>query len=134
MPKDGQALCRELEESCSAAHRVLVEERSTCMAQQIRTAAVPRAEVFVICGAPNFASLVVALQRPPREGGADELARLARRFVPVWPLYVLGYVVVPGALAAYVLGSVWESFIAPALDFEQAGDPAAGALPVPRRA
>jgi len=128
-PEDGEALRKELEEACPPAHRVLVEERSTCMAQQIRTVAVPNEEVFVVCGVPQLGALTQALSRPPQQGGADELARLAKRFVPVWPLYALGYVVIPGGLMLYGAAYVVENIVAPALDFEVAGEPS-GPVPV----
>lgn len=119
---DAESLRQELENLCPAAHKVLVEERSICLAQQIRTAAVQKDEVFVVCGAPHFANVVEALKKPPREGGADELSRLARRYVPVWPLYGFGYVVVPVAFAAYAVKNLWETVLLPAFDFEVAGE------------
>merc|ERR1719401_2895802 len=82
LPQDGEAFRRELESHCPAAHRVFVEERSACMATQIRAAAAPGADAVVVCGAPHCGALAEALRRPPREGAADDLARTARRFVP----------------------------------------------------
>lgn len=128
---DAESLRQELENLCPAAHKVLVEERSICLVQQIRTAAVPQEEVFVVCGAPHFASVVETLKKPPRHGGADELSRLARRYVPVWPLYGFGYVALPVGFAIFSLKSLWETVIFPALDFEVAGENDQP-LPLPR--
>lgn len=109
LPADGEALRAELESSCPAAYRVLVEERCSCMAHQVRMAAVPSGDAVLVCGAPQISALASAL-RNPAPPSADEIARLAARGVPIWPLYVLGYIVVPTAITGYALACAWESF------------------------
>jgi len=118
LPVDAEALRKELESNCGAAHEVLVEERATCMAAQIRAAAMPRTQVMVVCGALHCHALAEALRRAPTDGAADEMARLGRRFVPLWPLYAIAYVIIPAAVTGYAFSCAWDSFIAPALDFE----------------
>jgi len=118
-PRDGPSLAQEFENSCDPAFRVLVEERVRYMAHQVRTTAVPGASVFVVCSALHCDGIAETLQ--PRAGMTMQeidLARLAVRSVPVWPLFAFGYVIMPLGLAGYVACSAWESFVAPALEAE----------------
>ncbi|CAE8679433.1 unnamed protein product, partial [Polarella glacialis] len=97
----------------------------------ISSTSVPGADVVIVCGAPICAHLVNALQRAPSskespEAGADKLARLAKRGVPVWPLYVFAYGLVPSVMALYALLCVWQSIIVPALFEDDEGAPSSG--------
>eukprot|EP00401_Gymnodinium_catenatum_P007335 CAMPEP_0117543688 /NCGR_PEP_ID=MMETSP0784-20121206/45188_1 /TAXON_ID=39447 /ORGANISM="" /LENGTH=307 /DNA_ID=CAMNT_0005340471 /DNA_START=1 /DNA_END=924 /DNA_ORIENTATION=+ len=119
LPGDAYALDRELERHCPAAHEVLVDERCRYMAHQVRAAAAPGADVVLVCGALHYASVAEALRRsPPKD---FDFIGLARRTVPVWPLYVATYVIIPGALACYVVVGAWMSFVAPALADDGSG-------------
>lgn len=107
-----EALRRELESSCPAAHEVLVNERCAFMAHQVRASAVPRAEALVVCSALHCAAVAQALRRAPAPGAADACARLARRGVPVWPLFVVVYVLVPGVVTYYAAAWALDSLAA----------------------
>lgn len=109
LPSDAEALRAELENSCQPAYKVLVEERCSCMAHQVRSAAVPGADALLVCGAPHIAAMAAAL-RNPSPPSADEIARMARRSVPIWPIYALGYIGVPAAITGYAVVCAWESF------------------------
>jgi len=106
-----EALRKELESCCPAAHEVLVNERSAFMAQQVRTVAIPRTEAMVVCSALHCAALATALRRAPLPDAADALARLARRGVPTWPLFVVVYGVVPVSLTCYAAAWAWGSLL-----------------------
>eukprot|EP00811_Abedinium_folium_P008886 NODE_18212_length_904_cov_12.338481.p4 GENE.NODE_18212_length_904_cov_12.338481~~NODE_18212_length_904_cov_12.338481.p4 ORF type:complete len:88 (+),score=15.74 NODE_18212_length_904_cov_12.338481:519-782(+) len=84
------------------------------MAHQIRAVATPGIDVVVVCSALHCEALSETLRR----GGALEvdLAELAERSLPVWPFYVLGYAIIPGAVLCYALASAWESFVVPTLN------------------
>merc|ERR1712070_1245771 len=56
-----EALRRELETLCFPAYEVLLQERCTYMAQQVRAATAPGAEAIIICGALHCAALGLAL-------------------------------------------------------------------------
>jgi len=113
LPGNGEDLRRRLETGCPAAYQVLIDERCHYMAHQVRAVVVPDAEVVVVCGALHTAALAQALQRPPKT--PIDLAQLAARFLPVWPFFLIAYVVVPGMVACYGVTCAWASYIAPML-------------------
>ncbi|CAJ1344545.1 unnamed protein product [Effrenium voratum] len=120
LPQDGQELRRELERLCPAAHEVLIEERGFYLAQQVR--AFGRGDVAVVCGAPLCEHLVNSLRQAEvpaaqdPQAGAEKMLKLAKRGVPVWPLYLFAYGIVPAGLTGYALVCAWESFLAPELE------------------
>eukprot|EP00933_Yihiella_yeosuensis_P074596 TRINITY_DN8355_c0_g3_i1.p1 TRINITY_DN8355_c0_g3~~TRINITY_DN8355_c0_g3_i1.p1 ORF type:complete len:333 (+),score=41.14 TRINITY_DN8355_c0_g3_i1:54-1052(+) len=117
-PSEGEELRRELERNCPAAHEVLVEERSDYLVHQVTNSSVS-GEAALVCGAPLCAHLLQALKRGPSADGPEEanrrLLRIAKRGVPVWPLYAFAYMILPSGIAIWVGLSAWESFIVPAL-------------------
>lgn len=122
VPGDADELRRELERQCPAAHDVLIDERGFYLAHQVSCSALPGVEAVVVCSAPLCEHLVSELQRmrsaESPQAGANQLLRLARRGVPVWPLYVFAYAIVPVGLVLYAGSSAWES-LAPALFDEE---------------
>eukprot|EP00929_Paragymnodinium_shiwhaense_P101381 TRINITY_DN64437_c0_g1_i1.p1 TRINITY_DN64437_c0_g1~~TRINITY_DN64437_c0_g1_i1.p1 ORF type:complete len:338 (+),score=71.48 TRINITY_DN64437_c0_g1_i1:44-1057(+) len=122
---DSEVLRKELETRCPAAHQVLIDERCTYMAHQAHAtamAASATADVMVVCGALQLSSLAQALQRhllpkpaQKQQQEDEELARLAKRNVPVWPLYLLAYGIIPAGLAAYAVVGAVQSILLPAL-------------------
>uniref|UniRef100_A0A7S1RGL9 Uncharacterized protein n=1 Tax=Alexandrium catenella TaxID=2925 RepID=A0A7S1RGL9_ALECA len=111
-PRAGaEALRKELESCCPAAHEILVSERSAFMAHQVRTAAIPRAEAVVVCSALHCAALASALQRAPAPDAADAFARLARRGVPTWPLFLVVYGLVPAVATYYAASWAWGNLM-----------------------
>lgn len=119
LPSDAEELRRQLEQLCPAAHDVLIDERSFYLAQQVSATAF-HGDMVVVCSAPMCAHLVARLQKALQmenpEAGAQKLLQLAKRNVPVWPLYLFAYGIVPAGISAYMLLSAWESFLAPALE------------------
>ena len=125
LPYDADEIRRELERCCPAAHDVLIDERSLYLAQQVAVSSVPDAEVAVVCSAPMSEHLATALRRVPEtrkaedpQAGASKLLKLAKRGVPVWPLYVFAYGLLPAGLTAYAALCFWDSVLYPAL-FEE---------------
>ena len=122
LPYDADEIRRELERCCPAAHDVLIDERSMYLAQQVAVSSVPDVDVAVVCSAPVSAHLASALRRVPDmqkaedpQAGATMLLKLAKRGVPVWPLYLFAYGLVPAGLAIFAGVCFWDSFLYPAL-------------------
>lgn len=108
---DAEMMRDELSRLCPAAYSILIEERCNFMAHQACAVATPGAHTVVVCGALHCAALARLLQAGV---AADvDLAQLAKRSVPVWPLYMLAYVVIPGGFALYAAGHAWASFVVP---------------------
>eukprot|EP00927_Polykrikos_kofoidii_P057145 TRINITY_DN51256_c0_g1_i1.p1 TRINITY_DN51256_c0_g1~~TRINITY_DN51256_c0_g1_i1.p1 ORF type:complete len:373 (-),score=66.74 TRINITY_DN51256_c0_g1_i1:121-1164(-) len=115
LPADAEILRCELDKACPAAHQVLVDERCTFMASQAHAVATRGVDVVLVCSALHASTVAKALEREATAEGVDDLMRLARRTAPVWPLYVVGYAIIPGAVAIYAVVSAWNSIILPAL-------------------
>ncbi|CAK9004963.1 unnamed protein product [Durusdinium trenchii] len=116
LPSDAEELRRELEHLCPAAHDVLIDERSFYLAQQV-SATSYHGDMMLVCSAPMCSHLVTRLRQvwemENPEAAADRLLRLAQRGVPVWPLYLFAYGLVPLAITTYALVCAWDSFLAP---------------------
>eukprot|EP00434_Breviolum_minutum_P016956 symbB.v1.2.014959.t1/scaffold1058.1/size194011/6 len=119
IPSDAEDLRKQLEQLCPAAHDVLIEERSFYLAQQVSASAL-QDDLVVVCSAPICAHFVTRLQQVLEmenpEAASQKLLLLAKRSVPVWPLYLFAYGIVPSGITAYALLCAWESFLAPALE------------------
>ncbi|CAE7461735.1 unnamed protein product [Symbiodinium natans] len=129
LPLDAEEIRRELERCCPVAHDVLIDERSFYLAQQVAVCSVPDADVAIVCSAPMSEHLVTALRRVPDmckpedpQAGATKLLKLAKRGVPVWPLYAFAYGLVPAGLTVYAGACFWDSFLYPALFEELSSD------------
>lgn len=112
LPHDAEALRHKLDEYCPAAHDVLVNERCRFMAHQVRTVADPRAGAVVVCSALHCTNLAALLRSAPSPDSANAMARLAQRGVPVWPLFLTAYVIVPAALVGYLVSYMQASLVA----------------------
>ncbi|CAE7941074.1 unnamed protein product [Symbiodinium necroappetens] len=132
LPYDAEEIRRELERCCPVAHDVLIDERSFYLAQQVAVSSVPDTDVAVVCSAPMSTYLVSALRQVPDmqkskdpQAGATRLLKLAKRGVPVWPLYAFAYGVVPAGLTAFAAVCFWDAFLYPALFQEMSSQPQA---------
>ncbi|CAE7296620.1 unnamed protein product [Symbiodinium sp. CCMP2592] len=131
-PYDAEEIRRELERCCPVAHDVLIDERSFYLAQQVAVSSVPDTDVAVVCSAPMSTYLVSALRQVPDlqkakdpQAGATRLLKLAKRGVPVWPLYAFAYGLVPAGLTAFAAVCFWDAFLYPALFQEMSSQPEA---------
>mmetsp|Transcript_32784 Transcript_32784/g.59938 ORF Transcript_32784/g.59938 Transcript_32784/m.59938 type:complete len:312 (+) Transcript_32784:74-1009(+) len=113
----GERLRDEMKEFSPPAFDVLIEERSRYMAHQVQASAIPAAEVFLVCSALHSTSISNLLQRG--EALRENLAELAHRSVPLWPLYVAGYGIIPLLLIGVGVASVYEVLLAPLLGAEE---------------
>jgi len=111
LPHDAEVLRHKLEEYCPAAHDVLVSERCRFMAHQIRTIADPNTTAVVVCSALHCTNLAAVLRSPPSPDSANKTARLALRGVPVWPLFLMTYVIAPVALTSYLISYVQVALV-----------------------
>jgi len=112
LPQDAEALRHKLDEYCPAAHDVLVNERCRFMAHQVRTIADPSTSANVVCSALHCTNLAAVLRSAPSPDSANAMARFAHRGVPVWPLFLTAYVIVPAALASYLISWTQVSLVA----------------------
>jgi len=82
------------------------------MAHQVRTIADPSAGAVVVCSALHCTNLAAVLRSAPSPDSANTMARLAHRGVPVWPLFLMAYVIVPAALTSYLISYMQLSLVA----------------------
>jgi pheromone shutdown protein TraB len=123
---DSETLRHEFRASCPGAYEVLVAERSSYMAHQLRAAAVPGADIFLACSVLHTAEIVQALRREPQLPSSagvattePDLLELGRRGMPVWPVLMVGYIVIPSMVGLYIASAFWSRFLSPVLDMPE---------------
>lgn len=101
---DSSAMERFLREEASPIYKVLVEERCQYMTKLIHEQARKGESVVVVCSALHVPGIKAVLESPDVDDIVDsiKLEEILWRGLPLWPVLLLVYFILPISLVVYV--------------------------------